>query len=318
MSLRMWRKGGPNISIDGRKGYFDISYGNDSLSQKLDVYLPEGEGPFPAIISIHGGGYVACDKRQKEMIEPMLKGVDRGFAVIGLNYRLAGETGFPEPVRDIKRAIRFIKAHAKEWNILPDKLAAWGGSAGGYMTLMGCLCADEPYFDSESDPNLEENAELAAGVAWYPQTDFASADEELEINSVINRFLKPTVSDINDVEYEPAFPEMEESSFPYHNVDDGVCALFLGVNAASKSPVVENASPISHIHSKMPPMFIQHGSRDEILPMQQSIRFARKANAVCQDERVKLEIIPGAIHSSILFETEENLDKVFRFIEGVL
>ena len=111
MSVRLWRKNGPMISVEGRKGYFDVAYGQDSPSQKLDVFLPGGQGPFPAIISIHGGGYVACDKRQKEMIEPMLAGLNRGFAVIGLNYRLAGESGFPEPVRDIKRAVRFIKAN---------------------------------------------------------------------------------------------------------------------------------------------------------------------------------------------------------------
>ena len=114
MSVRLWRKNGPMISVEGRKGYFDVAYGTDSPAQNLDVFLPEGQGPFPAIISIHGGGYVACDKRQKEMIEPMLAGLKRGFAVIGLNYRLAGETGFPEPVRDIKRAVRFIKANARE------------------------------------------------------------------------------------------------------------------------------------------------------------------------------------------------------------
>ena len=113
MSVRLWRKNGPMISVEGRKGYFDVAYGQDSPSQKLDVFLPGGQGPFPAIISIHGGGYVACDKRQKEMIEPMLAGLNRGLAVIGLNYRLASESGFPEPVRDIKRAVRFIKANAK-------------------------------------------------------------------------------------------------------------------------------------------------------------------------------------------------------------
>lgn len=336
MSLRMWRKSGPEISVEGRRGYFDVSYGDESPSQKLDVYLPEGEGPFPAIISIHGGGYVACDKRQKEMITPMLAGLKRGFAVIGLNYRLAGESGFPEPVRDIKRAVRFIKAHGEEWNICPERLAAWGGSAGGYMTLMGCLCANETYFDSETDPNREADAGLAAGVAWYPQTDFGSADEELEINSVINRFLRTGdrndngksngtsngtssgTGDVNEKEYEPAFPLMEEHCFPFHNLDDGVCALFLGANPDSGEPVVEKASPINHIHENMPPMFIQHGSGDEILPMQQSIRFARKANKVCREERVRLEIIPGAIHSSLLFETEENLEKVFCFLEEAL
>ena len=90
-------------------------------------------GKFAAIISIHGGGYIACDKRQKDMLEPMLKALDRGIAVIALNYRLSMEAKYPEPLKDIKQAIRYIKVHADEWNIDADKLVAWGGSAGGIM-----------------------------------------------------------------------------------------------------------------------------------------------------------------------------------------
>ena len=61
MSVRLWRKNGPMISVEGRKGYFDVAYGQDSPSQKLDVFLPGEQGPFPPIISIHGRVYVPCD-----------------------------------------------------------------------------------------------------------------------------------------------------------------------------------------------------------------------------------------------------------------
>lgn len=318
MSLRMWRKNGPIVSVDGKKGFFDVAYGDASEAEKLDVWLPEGNGPFPAIISIHGGGYIACDKRQGDMIAPMLEGLERGIAVIGLNYRLSGEAKFPEPVRDIKQAIRFIKANASDWGIRPDQLIPWGGSAGGYMTLMACLCSDQPYFDRQDDPNRLVSAEVAGGVAWYPQSDFVSSDEELEINSIMNRFLRNEITDCSETEYEPAFPVMEESEFPFHNRPDTACALFLGCPVNSGDERITLAAPINHIHKGMPPMFLQHGSGDEILPMQQSIRFAMKANTLCQEERVKLEILPGAIHSSILFETKENLETIFNFINSIL
>ena len=110
MSVRMWRKNGPILSVEGKKGYFDVAYGGESDAQKLDVWLPEGTGPFPAIISIHGGGYIACDKRQKEMIDPMLRGLSKGFAVIGVNYRLSGEAKFPAAVKDVRQAVRFMEA----------------------------------------------------------------------------------------------------------------------------------------------------------------------------------------------------------------
>lgn len=318
MSLRMWRKNGPMVSAEGKKGFFDVAYGTDSEAQKLDVWLPEGEGPFPAIISIHGGGYIACDKRQSEMLVPMLRGLREGMAVIGINYRLSGEAKFPEPVRDVKQAIRFIKANAQTWGIQPDRLVAWGGSAGGYMTLMSCLCSHEPYFDNPKDLNLDQSARVAAGVAWYPQTEFANSDEELEINSIRNRFMRKELTDINEDEYEPAFPAREESEFPMHNTASSACSMFLDCPVNCGKEIVEIAAPMNYIHKNMPPIFIQHGSDDEILPYQQSIRFAIRANHLCGEERVRFELLPGAIHSSVLFETEENLDKVYAFIHEVV
>ena len=322
MSLRMWRKNGPLLDTEGRRGYFDLSYGDESEEQKLDVWLPEGAGPFPAVICIHGGGYVACDKRQEDMVKPMLYGLSKGYGVISVNYRLAPKTRFPEPVKDIKQAIRFIKAHGADWGIDCSKLAVWGGSAGGYLTLMSCLFRRQDGFDNPLDVNLSQNPCVAAAVAWYPQTDFASADQELEINSLINRQLGIGNTDLSEQEYEPAFPQSEESTFPFHNRKDSVCSLFLGCNmeeeSVRSSELIRQASPIGNLHDQLPPLLIQHGTKDEILPMQQSVRFAIQANRLCGEERVKLELIPGAIHSSLLFETEENLEKIFCFLDHVL
>ncbi len=67
----------------------DIPYANDSAAQKLDIYWPdEGEGPFPFIFSIHGGAFRMGDKRDTQ-INPMLQGLARGYAVVGVNYRLS-------------------------------------------------------------------------------------------------------------------------------------------------------------------------------------------------------------------------------------
>ncbi|GAA0085929.1 alpha/beta hydrolase [Clostridium sp. CTA-7] len=311
MSLRMWGASGPIISVEGKKGFFDVSYENDSQAQKLDVWLPEGNGPFPVIVSIHGGGYSACDKRQKGMITPMLSGLSKGYAVIGLNYRLSRETQYPNPVKDIKQAIRFIKANASEWGIDPNRIVIWGGSAGGYMTLMSCLFADDEEFDNPDDPNLLISAHIAGAIAWYPQTDFSSCDKELKMNSVINSFLRKELLDTHE-KYVPAFGEVKESDFPYHDADNTPGVLFLG--DSTQSETAKKASPIYRLHKSIPPILVQHGSGDEILPMQQSIRFALKANEICGDERVKLEIIPNAIHASVLFETEENIEKCLSFI----
>lgn len=314
----MWRKNGGILSVEGKKGFFDLAYGDDSDDQKIDVWLPEGEGPFPAILSIHGGGFIACDKRQADMITPMLEGLNRGYAVIGINYRLIEEAIFPYPVMDIKQAIKYICANAEKLNIKADKLVPWGGSAGGYMTLMACLSSDSSLFDNEKDPNKNVLASVCGGVVWYPITDFESCDEQLKINSVMNKFLRGKLVDKNENEYEPAYPISEESSFPFHNTKESVSSRFVGALVSGGEDVVKKASPINYIHKDMVKLFIQHGSCDEIVPMQQSILFTLKANEVCEEERVKLDIIPDAIHSSVMFETKENINRIFDFIDDLV
>ena len=146
----------PIINVEKFKNaYFDIPYGNISDAQKLDIFLPDNQnGPYPVIISIHGGAFKMGDKRNGEMIEPMLPGLEKGYAVIGINYRLSGEAKFPEPVKDIKRAIRFIKANSEKYNLDKEKIVVWGGSAGGYFTLMSAVFSNLEDFNDDTDPNF--------------------------------------------------------------------------------------------------------------------------------------------------------------------
>ena len=79
------------IDINLYHGDFDVQYSPVSKTCTMDIFLPEGKGPFPVIVSIHGGAFKKCDKRDEEMIVDMLHGLDKGYAVIGVNYRLSGE-----------------------------------------------------------------------------------------------------------------------------------------------------------------------------------------------------------------------------------
>lgn len=312
MSLRMWRKPGPILSVEGKKGFFDVAYGTVSEKQKMDIYLPEGPGPFPVIISIHGGGFVACDKRQDDMITPMLAGLEKGYAVVSLNYRLLDEAYFPEPVKDVKQAIRYLRRNAQRYSLDAENFVTWGGSAGGYLTLMSCLFENETLFDNQNDPNLQISAAIKGGIAWYPCSNLATLEEELKINSLINRDLRKGITDVSN-EYEPMFPHCEENQFPFYDVENSFSDMLLGGKADEDS--IRKGSPFHYIKESMPAIFMQHGSADEIVPMQQSIKFAIKANDMLGYEKVKLEIIGDAIHSSLLFETKENLDKIFKFID---
>lgn len=119
-----------------KRKQLDIPYANLSPPQKLDLYLPdESDRPVPVIVAIHDGAFMGCDKADMQVL-PMLEGLKRGYAVISINYRLSWEAKFPALVQDAKAAIRWIRANASRYHFNPDRIAAWGSSAGGYLTIM--------------------------------------------------------------------------------------------------------------------------------------------------------------------------------------
>ena len=100
----------------------DLAYAHVSPSEKLDLYLPAGgSAPFPVIVAIHGGGFMAGDKRDGQ-VAPMLLGLSRGYAVASIDYRLSGEAKFPAQIQDVKAAIRWLRANAGRYKLDPARI----------------------------------------------------------------------------------------------------------------------------------------------------------------------------------------------------
>jgi alpha-L-fucosidase 2 len=137
----------------------DLEYAQvDGESLKLDVQVPEGEGPFPVAILVHGGGWTGGDK-QKD-ITPWFKPLsDAGFVWFSINYRLAPKHRWPACLEDVKTAIRWVKAHAANYKGDPNKVAIFGHSAGGHLALLAALTAGE-------------DTRVQAAVGYAPVTDF--------------------------------------------------------------------------------------------------------------------------------------------------
>ena len=91
-----------------------------------------GKGPFPVIRAFNGGGFSEGDK-SRDYTDYMLQGLNHGYAVVTVDYRLSGEAKFPAAINDAKTAIRFIKVNAAQYNLNPNKIALWGTSAGGNL-----------------------------------------------------------------------------------------------------------------------------------------------------------------------------------------
>ncbi|MBS1791425.1 MAG: alpha/beta hydrolase [Acidobacteria bacterium] len=102
------------------------------FSLTLDAYVPDGKGPFPTVIIVHGGGFARGDKQTyvPPLFEPLSQA---GFAWFTINYRMHPQFKFPAPVEDIEAAIRFVKTHAKEYKVDLSRVVLMGESAGGAL-----------------------------------------------------------------------------------------------------------------------------------------------------------------------------------------
>ena len=103
------------------------------ISITMDAHVPPGAGPFPTVILVHGGGWTGGDKAGK-IIEPLFRPLtEGGFAWFSINYRLAPEFPYTAAVEDVESSVRFLKQHAKEYKVDPERIALMGESAGGHL-----------------------------------------------------------------------------------------------------------------------------------------------------------------------------------------
>lgn len=101
----------------------------------LDASIPEGKGPFPSVIVVHGGGWENGTKRSYD--KPLLPVLtDAKFAWFTINYRLAPKYQYPAAVEDVEAAVRWVKKHAREYKVDPKRIALMGESAGGHLVAM--------------------------------------------------------------------------------------------------------------------------------------------------------------------------------------
>lgn len=274
-----------------KRKWLNIAYASVSKAQQLDIYLPnEGDGPFPVIISIHGGAFMFGDKADGQL-NPMLEGLQRGYAVVSINYRLSGEALFPKNIQDVKAAIRWVRANASTYKINPEKVAIWGGSAGGNLAALAGTSGDVKELEDLSLGNPNQSSRVQAVVDWFGPTNFLLMDEQLKATG--NG--KPDHSEANSPE-----------------------SKLMGQKITEIPEKVQLANPETYISKDDPPFFIEHGTKDQIVPTQQSENFAAKLTSILGKEKVSIHLLQGAKHGDPQFETKENLDRVFQFLDAIL
>jgi acetyl esterase/lipase len=251
----------------------------------LDVYQPLGAmepgAKRPAIVQIHGGAWIIGDKREQGI--PLLNHLAaNGWVGFNVNYRLAPRVKAPEHLVDCKRAIAWIREHAEEYGVDPDFICVTGGSAGGHLTAMVALTANDPAFQ----PGFEDkDTTVQAAVPFYGVYDMADVDQ-LMIKGFRQLFLEPFV---------------------------------FGSKYGAGADPFEQYSPIHHVRADAPPMMMLHGTRDALVPIEAARPFAAKLAETSESAAVWVELV-GAQHAFDIFpsaRTVRVIEYVERFLDGV-
>lgn len=200
---------------------------------RLDLFLPKsGQGPFPAVVYIHGGGWRGGNKRQFQRHAAHM--ATKGFAGACIEYRLSGEAKFPAAVHDVKSAVRWIRAHAAQYRIDPGRIGAAGGSAGGHLAAILGTTSHVREFEGGGSSRISSRVQAVA--AFNPALDFAS------------------------------FGRLGQ-----HDVPSGPVYLFLGASFQDNPQLWKKASPIAYASKDSAPFLFLHGTEDTTVPYQQSV-----------------------------------------------
>lgn len=108
---------------------------------KADLYKPSGNGPFPAVVMIHGGGWEGRSRRDMDEISQRV--AERGFVVLNMSYRFAPQWHFPAQLQDVQQAVLWLRTHASDLNVLKNRIGTWGYSAGAHLAALAGVTGPE-------------------------------------------------------------------------------------------------------------------------------------------------------------------------------
>jgi acetyl esterase/lipase len=257
---------------------------------KLDLAKPDGPGPFPAVVCIHGGAWQRGSRTHLSVANALFNGrslieqiAERGYVVVSVSYRLAPKFTFPAQIEDVKASVRWVRNNAAKYRIDPARVAGVGFSAGGH--LVNLLGTTDPKDELEG-PALKDapSTRLKAVVSYFGPTDFLAHENQPReaLEGMEKYFLKP----------------------------------FLGVTFTENPEAYKKASPITYVTADDPPFLFFHGTRDPLVPMDQSHRMAKKLQSVGVSAKV-IEV-PGGLHGWVGEQAKGTTKQLLDYLDAQL
>jgi acetyl esterase/lipase len=192
---------------------------------KLDLARPaEGDGPFPAVLVIHGGGWTAGNKASNR--PALAEFARRGYVAISPQYRFCPKDQFPAQVHDVKAAVRWLRVHKGEYKVDTDHIGAVGFSAGGHLSLMLGVTGPSDGLEGDVSPDAP-SSRVQAVVNYFGPTDFAANDLPAATLPIVKDFLGGTAAEKPEV-------AAKASPLTFISADDAPILTFQG----TKDPLV--------------------------------------------------------------------------------
>lgn len=263
----------------------DIPYAATSNPrQRLDLYLPKAPGSsrLPVIVYVHGGGWLQGDKADGAVrLMPYVR--SGAYAGVSVGYRLSGEATWPAQIHDGKAAIRWIRAHAGEHGLDPERIAVWGRSAGGHLALMLGVSGDAPELEGDLGPHTGVSSRVACVANYFGVS---------EILALLGQ--------------ESDFDRTSPHAFE---------ALLIGGPLRDNADKARSASPVTYVSPNDPPVLTAHGTADRTVPYDQAVRLdaaLKKAGVPSH-----LVTVPGAGHGDFPKDVDERTAAFFaRYLLG--
>ena len=252
----------------------DVVYGRKhGMALTMDVFAPKENANGAAVVwMVSGGWFSSHDAINSAMVQEFL---NRGYMVFAVVHGSQPRFTIPEVVADVNRAVRYIRTHAQDYKIDPDRIGVTGASAGGHLSLMLGTAGDA------GDPNAKDPVDRASSrvqavACFFPPTDFLNYGKPGE-NALGRGILQGFKAPFD-------FSEFDQGKKVFRPIEDEAKILEIG----------RSISPVNHVSSDDPPTLIFHGDADQLVPIQQAELVIEKLKAAGVE--AKLVVKKGASH----------------------
>jgi len=264
------------------------SIDGDPMSLLMDVITHQDDQIRPCVVFVVGGGFSFAAKER--YLYNRYEVAKAGYVVASVQYHVIDNGIYSDAVKDVKAAVRYLRANAPEYGIDPENIAVWGESAGGYLAAMvGTTNGVEKF---EVGENLDQSSDVKAAVDLYGLSDLtkigadydeAAAKSHFTVNSPDGQFI--------------------------HGKNSGLTSL-------DKPEVVAQANPINYVDENDPPFLLFHGTRDmAVSPSQTLLIHNALREAGVPSTRYVLE---GAGHASAEFSDPQVIQIIVDFLDSHL